>query len=79
MNEQRNKHLLFSVLMAFFAGSTVVFVSVAVSNGFNNLFFQKWVKGISVSFLVLVPFIFFIAPLVQKLSEKIYNTLFNSH
>lgn len=76
MNEQRKKHLLFSVLMSFLAGGTVVFVSVAVNNGLNALFFEKWVRGISVSFCVLVPFIFFVAPVVQRLAGKIYDTYF---
>jgi hypothetical protein len=62
--------------MAFLAGGTVVFVSVVVNNGFNNLFFEKWIRGIFVSFLVLVPFIFFIAPMVQKLAGRIFDSFF---
>jgi hypothetical protein len=78
MNEARKKHLIFSLLMAFFAGSTVVFVSVSVNNGFNSLFFEKWLRGVIVSYLVLVPFIFFVAPIVQKLAGRIFENWFNT-
>lgn len=57
--------------MAFFAGATVVFFSVLSNHGFSGDFLFRWVKGFCVSYVVLVPFIFFVAPKVQQIAERI--------
>lgn len=51
----------------------ISFILIAINLGFSDRFFRVWLKSWLLSYLIVVPAILIIGPLVQKLIDRIYN------
>ncbi|WP_324218285.1 DUF2798 domain-containing protein [Flavobacterium sp.] len=51
----------------------ISFSLIAINLGFSDRFFKVWLKSWLLSYLIVVPAIIIIGPLVQKLIDRIYK------
>ena len=63
--------IIFAMIMGTVTTSLISFTVVMVSKGFSNGFFTVWLKSWLISFLVVVPSIILIGPIVQRLVDHL--------
>ena len=66
----KNK-ILFALVMGIVTTGIISFTLIAVNIGFGERFFLTWLKSWGMAYLVVIPAILIIGPLVQKLVDSI--------
>ena len=67
------KKLAFALIMGIITTCIISFTLVAVNVGFVDSFLRIWLKSWGIAYLVVIPAILIIGPLVQKFVESILN------
>lgn len=65
--------ITFALIMGVITTGIISFILIAINLGFSDRFFRVWLKSWLLSYLIVVPAILIIGPLVQKLIDRIYN------
>jgi hypothetical protein len=66
------KHkLIFALLMGIMTTAIISFTVIAINIGFGDHFLAIWLKSWGLAYLVVIPCILFIGPLVEKLVQKL--------
>jgi hypothetical protein len=60
--------------MALINASLISFILTAYNSGFQNSFFVRWGFNFTIAFLIVVPSILFIAPIVNKFINKVWGS-----
>ena len=63
--------ILFAIIMALFTTSLVTGVVLVVNLGFQPGFFRIWGLSFLLAYIIVVPFILIVGPLVQRLVDVI--------
>lgn len=66
--------ILFAVIMAMFNASIISFILTAYNAGFPDDFLSRWGVNFSIAFLIVVPSILFVGPLVHKILSKMKDS-----
>lgn len=66
----KNK-IAFALLMGVITTGIISFTLISVNIGFTESFFRIWFKSWGMAYLVVIPAILIIGPLVQKLVDKL--------
>jgi hypothetical protein len=65
--------ITFALIMGVITTGIISFILIAINLGFPDRFLRVWLKSWFLSYLIVVPTILIIGPLVQKLIERIYK------
>jgi len=65
--------ITFALIMGVITTGIISFSLIAINLGFSDRFFKVWLKSWLLSYLIVVPAIIIIGPLVQKLIDRIYK------
>ena len=71
MNPQKKFHLVFSSVMGAMMISIMTFVISLVNVGWDDHFFQTWIKAFAIAYVVGVPVIFLLAPVARKITARL--------
>ena len=71
MNPQKKFHLVFSALMAGIMVFIMTFVITLANVGWVEHFYRLWMRAFGFAYVVAAPLIFFLAPLVRKLTGRL--------
>jgi len=71
MNPQKKFHLVFSMVMGATMVFLMTFVITLINVGWVENFFQMWIKAFSIAYVVVVPVIFFLAPMARKVTGRL--------
>ncbi len=71
MNPQKKFHLVFSSVMGAMMISIMTFVISLVNVGWDDHFFQTWMKAFGIAYVVGVPVIFLLAPVARKITARL--------
>jgi hypothetical protein len=67
----KNK-LAFALIMGVVTTAIISFTLIAINIGFNERFLRIWLRSWGMAYLVVIPAILIIAPMVQKLVNRIF-------
>lgn len=65
------KKIAFALLMGVVTTGIISFTLIAVNLGFGALFIRTWLRSWGMAYLVVIPAILFIAPLIEKLVNRL--------
>jgi len=71
MNPQKKFHFVFSLVMGATMVFLMTFVITLINVGWVENFFQMWIKAFSIAYVIVVPVIFFLAPMARKLTGRL--------
>jgi len=71
MNPQKKFHFVFSMVMGATMAFLMTFVITLINVGWVENFFQMWFKAFSIAYVIVVPVIFFLAPMARKLTGRL--------
>ncbi len=71
MERSLTSRVLFAIIMALFTTTVVTGVVIAYSLGFGPGFFRIWGLSFLLAYIIVVPFILIVGPLVQRLVDVI--------
>lgn len=74
--EELIKKVAFALVMGVLTTGLISFVLISVNVGFIDRFFQIWFKSWLYAYLLVIPAILFIAPLVEKAVHRLINRFF---
>lgn len=64
--------LAFAMLMGIVTTCIISFTLVSVNVGFTGRFLTIWLRSWAIAYLVVIPAILLIGPLMQKLTERLF-------
>ena len=70
---EKRKRVVFAFLMGMMTTSVISFSIVAINVGFNSSFLKVWIRSFLLAYLLVIPTILYIAPLVQKIVNRIFK------
>jgi hypothetical protein len=66
------KHkIIFALIMGIMTTGIISFTVIAINIGLGDRFLTIWLKSWGLAYLVVIPCILFISPLVEKLVQKL--------
>ena len=65
--------IVFAFLMGIFTTGLVSFTVVLANLGFTETFWQIWLKSWSIAFLVLVPVILIVSPVMERFVSFLFK------
>ncbi len=68
----KNK-IAFALLMGIVTTGIISFTLISVNIGFTPTFYITWLRSWAMAYLVVVPAILLIGPLIQKLVDTIFR------
>ena len=71
MNPQKKFHFVFSLVMGATMVFLMTFVITLINVGWVENFFQMWIKAFSIAYVIVVPVIFFLAPMARKITGRL--------
>ena len=66
----KNK-IAFAMVMGIITTGIISFVLISINIGFTDSFIRIWLKSWGIAYVVVIPAIIIIGPLVQKFVDKI--------
>jgi hypothetical protein len=66
----KNK-IVFALIMGIVTTCIISFTLVSVNIGYTEKFFRIWLRSWGLAYLVVIPAILIIGPLIQKLVDKL--------
>lgn len=67
------KKAVFALLMGIITTGIISFSLIVINLGFNEKFMQVWLKSWLLAYILVIPAILFIAPVVEKTVDSIFN------
>lgn len=67
------KKFVFALMMGVVTTGIISFTVISVNIGFKPKFFKIWLKSWGLAYLVALPTILVIAPLIQKLVDRLFD------
>ena len=67
----KNK-IAFALIMGIVTTGIISFTLISINIGFSDRFLSIWLKSWGVAYLVVIPAILLIAPLVQKFVDHLF-------
>jgi Zn-dependent protease with chaperone function len=67
------RKIAFAMLMGIITTGIISFTLIGINLGFSERFLATWLKSWMLGYLVVVPAILIIGPLVQKLVDRIFD------
>ena len=64
------KKIVFALLMGLITTGMISFTLIAINLGFSERFLQVWFKSWVMAYIIVIPVILIIGPIVQKLTDK---------
>lgn len=66
--------ITFALIMGIITTAIISFTVVSVNLGFTEKFMEIWMRSWGLAYMVVVPCILIIAPVVEKLVKKLLTT-----
>jgi hypothetical protein len=66
----KNK-IAFALLMGIVTTCIISFTLISINIGFNEKFLKIWLRSWGMAYLVVIPAILIIGPIIQKLVDKL--------
>lgn len=66
--------IAFALTMGIITTGLISFVLILLNIGFSDKFLKIWLKSWGLSYLIVIPTILIIGPIVQKCIDKIFST-----
>ncbi len=63
--------IAFALMMGIVTTGIISFTLISINIGFIALFWQIWLKSWLTAYIVVIPAILFVGPLIQRLVEKL--------
>jgi hypothetical protein len=71
MHPKKKFHLVFSFIMGAMMILWMTLVITFVNVGLSEHFYRLWMKAFGIAYVVVVPVIFFLAPVARKLAGRL--------
>lgn len=71
MKIELKRKVVFALLMGIITTGIISFSLIAINIGFHNSFVQLWLKSWLLAYILVIPAILFIAPLVERFVNRI--------
>ena len=68
----KNK-IAFALIMGVITTGIISFTLISVNIGFSDRFFKIWLRSWGMAYLVVIPAILIIGPLVQKFVDNVFG------
>lgn len=65
--------IVFALIMGIITTGTISFALIALNIGFSEKFLKIWLRSWVAGYLIVIPVILLIGPMVQKLVDKIFG------
>jgi integral membrane sensor domain MASE1 len=66
--------VVFALIMGSITTAIISFTLIYLNIGFTEKFFKIWLKSWGISYLIVIPVILIISPMIQKLVDKIFGS-----
>lgn len=66
--------IAFALIMGIITTGIISFTLIALNVGFSEKFLKVWLKSWGMAYLIVIPVILIIGPIVQKLVDKYINS-----
>jgi len=63
----------FALIMGSLTTAIISFTLICLNIGFTEKFFMIWLKSWGISYLIVIPVILIISPMIQKLVDKLFK------
>ena len=73
LSKELKIRITFALTMGLFTTGIITFVVIATGFGFVPVFLQVWLKSWAIAYVVVIPIIIFIGPLVQKRIARLFD------
>ena len=68
------KHkITFAIIMGVITTGIISFTLITINIGFTNSFLKTWLKSWGIAYLVAIPAILLISPIVQKFVDNLFK------
>ena len=74
MKIEKIKRIIFSLIMGFFTTGIISFTLIVVNVGLTEKFFSIWIKSWIIAYIVVIPIILLLAPLIQKAIDNYFDS-----
>jgi len=64
--------IAFALIMGSITTAIISFTLIFINVGFSEKFLRIWLKSWGIAYLVVIPAILIIGPIIQKLVDKIF-------
>jgi len=71
MNPQKKFHLVFSMVMGATMVFLMTFIITLINVGWVENFLVMWAKAFFIAYVIVVPVIFFFAPMARKVTGRL--------
>ena len=68
---ERKKKVVFAVIMGLITTGIISFSLIAINIGLSDSFLKVWLKSWVLAYIFVIPAILFIAPVIERLVDKI--------
>ena len=65
--------IAFALIMGVITTGIISFTLIAVNIGFGERFLKIWLKSWAMAYIVVIPCILILSPLVEKLVQKLFK------
>ncbi len=65
--------IAFALIMGIITTAVISFSLIYLNIGFSEKFLRIWLKSWGAAYLIVIPVILIIGPIIQKLVEKIFK------
>ncbi|MBA4320575.1 MAG: hypothetical protein C0412_19445 [Flavobacterium sp.] len=65
--------IVFALLMGMFTTGIISFALIALNIGFTDFFLKIWFKSWGLAYLMVIPVILIIGPIIQKLVDRMFS------
>ena len=73
MDQKLKKRMAFALIMGIITTCIISFVLVAVNMGFTTNFLYAWFKSWIIAYIVVIPAIIFVAPILENKINKYFD------
>lgn len=67
------KKIAFALIMGSITTAIISFTLIVINVGFSEKFLRIWLKSWGLAYLVVIPAILIIGPVIQKLVDKLFG------
>jgi hypothetical protein len=66
--------IAFAMIMGLISTCIISFTLISINVGFNGSFIRIWMRSWGMGYLVVIPAILILSPLVQRLVDKLFKS-----
>lgn len=71
MNRQTKQRTLFALFMGVLTTGIISFTLISINIGFSERFLRIWLRSWAMAYVVVIPAILFVGPVVQTIVNRI--------